>query len=69
MNLDRNIKCAYCRKPIPIGEDFYACSFGTSSNARMPMTSIVGVHWNCTYKILDRWVRERVVQDRRRGIR
>ena len=66
MNLDRTIKCAYCNKPIPPPEDFYACSFGTSSNARLPMTSIVGVHWDCTYKIIDGWIRERISRARKK---
>lgn len=66
VNLDRKIDCAYCRKPINSCEDFYASSWGTSSNAKMPMTSIVGLHWDCTYKILDGWVHERVLKLKRK---
>jgi len=67
VTLDRNIKCAYCRKVIPIGSDFYACSWGTSSNAELPMVSIAGIHWDCTYKILDKWVHQRIYKGKRKS--
>ena len=66
MTLDRLIHCAYCKKAIPVGDDFYGVSFGTSSHAAFPMTSIIGVHYDCTYKIVDRWVRDHAVDIRKK---
>ena len=64
MNLDRDIRCAYCKKVIKAGDDFYPVSFGTSSSGSLPMTTIISVHWDCTYKIVDRWALENTVKQR-----